>query len=139
MKVLLLAFDPHRAPKAVRDTHDQLTGADELVVVSPAAIDGEDVYVPPSLSRGYSPDESLTITARLLRTVRLYIANRAAWHSLRSDPGFVAHVRWADLVVTSDELSIRTAWSTARRSNTPVWGRIATIGYARTAVVRERR
>lgn len=137
MKVLLLAFDPARAAAAAGHTRAQLADGDELVVVSTAPIDGERVYIPPSLPGGYSPDESLSMGARLARTACLYRENHAAWRALRRDAGFVALVRWADLVVIGDELSVRTAWNAARRSSTPVWGRISTIGYARTAVVRE--
>lgn len=137
MKVLLLAFDHARAAEAARQTHDQLTDEDELTVVSSVPIEGEQVYIPRLLRAVYSPDASLALTARLRRTLRLYWENQVAWRALRHDAGYVALVRRADLIVTADELSVRSAWNTARLAHTPVWGRISTIGFARTNVVRK--
>lgn len=135
MKVLLLAFDPTRLAAIVRHTRSHLQAADELMVVSTAEVAGESTYVPGTLRVDYSSDQSLALTARVRRTLRLYRANLESWRALRRDVGFVALVRWADLVVIGDEVSVRTAWQVSRHSSTPVWGRISTIPYARATVV----
>lgn len=135
MRVLLLALDPVRAVRTAEQTRAHLEDGDHLRIVTSRGMEGEDVYIPSGVEGTYSPDESLALPARLLRTLRIYAANHRTWHALRRDREFVRLVHWADLVVLGDEVSIRSAWNVARRTATPVWGRISTIPYARAVVV----
>lgn len=134
MKFVLLALDADHAPKAVASMQAQLEDGDQLKVVATKHIADIDVYLPAGAQRDYSLSDSMALLDRLARTVQLYFANHALWRALRADRGFINLVEWADMVVLGDELSMRTAWQVARRSSTPVWGRIATVGYARTRI-----